>query len=287
MVDISFWTNTNRQELYKQADGPTAFSVQTPSTANTHNTRHSASTLGFPDLALDSDVNDIDFSALSAKELVRTLRSQQKQTMKLQRWILEHGQPALETVIDLERQLEIYEQERNEKVDELHTFQARLDVMDDMQIELRRHKSTSRSLLQEKDSLLLAMEESENQQRNQRRKYEAALREATKYKRLVCWLSIHFHSLDVTFRCNFFSLKIRRVCGTVKVHWSRRTGTGNVRRTYLHNCFVEDQHKSSLVLTTSENLQNLTILLTTSKNLQNLVILLTTSGKTRDSSWKS
>ena len=142
--------------------------------------------MGFPDLALDSDVNDIDFSALSAKELVRTLRSQQKQTMKLQRWILEHGQPALETVIDLERQLEIYEQERNEKVDELHTFQARLDVMDDMQIELRRHKSTSRSLLQEKDSLLLAMEESENQQRNQRRKYEAALREATKYKRLVC-----------------------------------------------------------------------------------------------------
>ena len=92
----------------------------------------------------------------------------------------------METVIDLERQLEIYEQERNEKVDELHTFQARLDVMDDMQIELRRHKSTSRSLLQEKDSLLWAMEESENQQRNQRRKYEAALREATKYKRLVC-----------------------------------------------------------------------------------------------------
>ena len=158
--------------------------MRTPSTAGTQHSVVSASTVEYWNL--EADLDNIDINTTSAKDLMRKLKSQHKANMKLQQWILEHGQPAIEKVGDLERQLDVYEQERHEKVDELQTFQARLSVMDDMQTELRRHKSASIGLLLEKDSLLIAMEESEQLQRSQRRKYEAALREASKYKQLVC-----------------------------------------------------------------------------------------------------
>ena len=86
----------------------------------------------------------------------------------------------------LQRILDVYENERDEKVTEMQTFKARLAVMDDMEAELRRHKSISVRSVQEHDSLWLQLEESETKQREEHRKYEQVVKEASKYKRLVC-----------------------------------------------------------------------------------------------------
>ena len=127
----------------------------------------------------------IDYDAIPSAELVRRLKAQSAETLRLRQWVVSVGQPAVEKVDELEQMLEVYEAERNEKVDELQRFQTRLSVMDDMQDQLRRHKSASHSLLQEKDSLLVAMEESAQRHSNQRRKYEEAVRECMKYKKLA------------------------------------------------------------------------------------------------------
>jgi len=167
--------------LFKR-EGSDRRDAQTFSVHDSSHSQHSAFT------TLDLEDSTSDYDGLSTAELIRKLKAQRQEMQRLREWRRNVGQPAHEKVAELEQTLAVYEAERDQKVDEIQSFRLRLSVMDDMQDQLRRHKSASHSLLQEKDTLLVAMEESEQRQQHQQRKYAEAIREAMKYKTLVAEL---------------------------------------------------------------------------------------------------
>ena len=153
--------------------------AHSPSNTQSQGTRHSESRSLFN---VPYDVyQNVNYDAMSPSDLIRALKAMNRQIVRMQETRLERDNEvrALQQIVD------VYETERNEKVSEMQMFQSRLAVMEDMAAELSRRKSASASLLQEQDSLWRNLQESEEKQKEEHRNYEAAVHEATKYKKLV------------------------------------------------------------------------------------------------------
>eukprot|EP01083_Nonionella_stella_P176143 615553_1 len=137
------------------------------------------------DFAGDSDSNNSEkYSSMQHSDLISSIKRMKRETKHLRSWIVEHGQPAVEKVDEMQRMLDVYEAERTDKQSELQSFKKRLSTLDVIQSQLQQSERHSRVLLKEHDSLLLSVEQSAQKTEIERKKYNAALREAMEYKRL-------------------------------------------------------------------------------------------------------
>ena len=121
---------------------------------------------------------------MDSSEYQQKIKEMKQETKRLKQWIIDHGQPAIEKVDELQMMLEVYETERTDKQYELQSFQTRLSKMENLEQALHQTQSTSTLLLQENDSLLLSVHESAKKSEIERKKYNEAIREAAEYKKL-------------------------------------------------------------------------------------------------------
>eukprot|EP00486_Rosalina_sp_Unknown_P005157 CAMPEP_0201571142 /NCGR_PEP_ID=MMETSP0190_2-20130828/13763_1 /ASSEMBLY_ACC=CAM_ASM_000263 /TAXON_ID=37353 /ORGANISM="Rosalina sp." /LENGTH=709 /DNA_ID=CAMNT_0047995465 /DNA_START=518 /DNA_END=2647 /DNA_ORIENTATION=- len=135
------------------------------------------------DFGLEDDMST-DIEDLQQDEYISKVKTQKAEINRLKQWIIDHGQPAIEKVDELQMMLDVYEEERTDKQFELQTFQSRLSKMGEIEQRLVAQQSTSNLLLKENDSLLLSVHESAKKQEIERKKYNDALREAQEYKKL-------------------------------------------------------------------------------------------------------
>eukprot|EP01084_Bolivina_argentea_P091657 164968_1 len=137
------------------------------------------------DFTTDSDSNnDEEYQNTPLTDLISAIKRMKRETKHLKQWIVQHGQPAVEKVDEMQRMLDVYEAERTDKQCELQSFKKRLSTLDVIQSQLQQSERHSRVLLKEHDSLLLSVEQSAQKTEIERKKYNAALREAMEYKRL-------------------------------------------------------------------------------------------------------
>jgi len=132
----------------------------------------------------DNDDNATDAEMGDAQKV----KTYKQEIRRLKQWIIEHGQPAVEKVDELQMMLDVYEAERTDKQFELQTFQQQLSTMDDLEKELSQTQTRSHLLLKEHDSLLLTVQDSARQHEMERQKYDEAIREAAEYRKLAAEL---------------------------------------------------------------------------------------------------
>ena len=129
---------------------------------------------------MSTDPEDMD-----KDEHIRKIKVLKQETKRLKQWIIDHGQPAIEKVDELQMMLDVYEEERTDKQFELQSFQTRLSKMGDLEQRLVATQSQSTLLLKENDSLLLSVHESAKKHEIERSKYNEALREVQEYKKVA------------------------------------------------------------------------------------------------------
>merc|ERR1712228_13432 len=100
-------------------------------------------------------------------------------------WILEIGQPAMQTVDILRSQINQYEMERNDNEFELKAVQNELsENINYLETQMNTQRSTTNFLLKANDSLMLEMRQSNHKNEIDEKKYEEMERELEKYKKL-------------------------------------------------------------------------------------------------------
>jgi len=119
---------------------------------------------------------------LKHSELVRRVEANNKEILRLRRWIIEIGQPAEAKVGRLEEELERHKNKLAENNEEMRATKSRLSALDQ---EIASHEKSSSALQRQIDSLLNDSILHDIERKKQRKKYNEAVQEVAKYKKLT------------------------------------------------------------------------------------------------------
>lgn len=137
------------------------------------------------DFGLEDDDISTDLEDMDKDEYITKIKTQKAEINRLNQWVQDYGQPAIDEANRLQMVLDEYERERSDKQSELKTYETRLSTMGDLKEKLINQQTQSNLLLKENDSLLLSVQESTKKHEIERKKYNEALREAKQYKKLA------------------------------------------------------------------------------------------------------
>ncbi len=128
-------------------------------------------------------------SDFDSKYKPMNLKQLREETIRLQKWIIDYGQPAVEKVIELEAMIRIYENERNNHELQINR-ESVMDELNNLQNELKQSAVRSSFLINDNRKLLLTAEHSMDQWEEQTNLINFKQKELQRYKKLSKEMSI-------------------------------------------------------------------------------------------------